>query len=56
MRSLRYIVWHKSQSLLGNYYSSEQFGSDGHYGEDNGNVLYFYRVRHEIDWPYDGNI
>lgn len=54
-RPLRYIVWYKGQSLLGEY-STEQFGSTGRYGVDNGNVLYFYRVRQKIDWPYDGNI
>lgn len=54
-RPLRYIIWHKGQALLGKYWD-EAFGSNGHYGEDNGNVLYFYRVKQKIDWPYDGEI
>lgn len=54
-RPLRYIVWYKGQSLLGEY-STEQYGSFGRYGVDNGNVLYFYRVRQSIIIPYDGYI
>ena len=54
-RPLRYIVYYEGKALLGEY-STEQFGSSGRYGVDNGNVLYFYRVRQKIDWPYDGNI
>lgn len=54
-RPLRYIVYYKGKAFLGEY-STEQFGSSGRYGVDNGNVLYFYRVRQKIDWPYDGNI
>lgn len=56
---LRYIVHYKGQPLIGilmGEYSMGYFGSFGRYGEDNGNVLYFYRVRQEIGWPYDGNI
>ncbi len=54
-RPLQYIIHYEGRSLLGEY-SMDQFGSNGHYGEDNGNVLYLYRVRQKIGWPYDGNI
>ena len=54
-RPLHYIIWYKGQSLLGEY-STEQYGSFGRYGVDNGNVLYFYRVRQSIIIPYDGYI
>lgn len=52
---LRYIWYYNgSEPILGDL--SDGWGSFGRYGEDNGNVLYFYRVRQAIVEPYDGNI
>lgn len=54
-RPLLYIRYYDgSKSILGDL--SDGWGSFGEYGEDNGNVLYFYRVRQRIVEPYDGNI
>lgn len=54
-RPLRYIIHYDGWTLLGEN-SLEEYGSQGRYGEDSGNVIYFYRVRQEIGWPYDGEI
>ncbi len=54
-RPLRYIRYYDgSKPILGDL--SDGYGSFGCYGDDKGNVLYFYRVRQKINWPYDGNI
>lgn len=52
-RPLRYIIQYEGHTLLGEY-SMDHFGSLGRYGEDNGNVLYLYRVRQKIDPDHDG--
>lgn len=54
-RPLRYIRYYdENKPILGDL--SDGWGSFGSYGEDNGNVLYFYRVRQKIVEPYDGNV
>ncbi|MDE6529714.1 MAG: hypothetical protein K2K96_02940 [Lachnospiraceae bacterium] len=54
-RPLWYIRYYDgSKPILGDF--SDGWGSFGEYGEDNGNVLYFYRVRQRIVLPYDGDI
>ena len=54
-RPLRYIRYYNgSKPILGDL--SDGWGAFGCYGEDNGNVLYFYRVRQKIVEPYDGNV
>lgn len=48
---LQYIMYYDgSKPILGDL--SDGWGAFGFYGEDNGNVLYFYRVRQKINWPY----
>lgn len=54
-RPLWYIRYYDgNKPILGDF--SDGWGSFGEYGKDNGNVLYFYRVRQRIVEPYDGNV
>lgn len=53
---LRYLRYYEGKSILFGEYSTEYYGTYGVFGKDNGNVLYFYYVRQEIDLPFNGSI
>ena len=53
-RPLRYIRYYEGDPILGDL--SDGYGSNGEYGANNDNVIYFYRVGQKINLPYDGGV
>lgn len=51
-RPLQYIEYYEGKPILGDL--SDGCGLYAIRGEDNGNVLYVYRVRQKIDLDHDG--